>query len=507
MEMSQNSINTVTSSVVGASKSFAAEDHEPEPAEGTNGRSCSTSALFHERKAGEKDEADNHERFNGTAGLPDGHKVKVVSTENVPRSVKSSSSVSAADMRKLPSQPILNYSGSKNFGDDGWFIGEELKNNFGLDYPSEPLTFIQAEANLVQRAESSFYSKNPKVKPLHKSSSDVTYIPKELRPLRPKNTSNPTMPPQNGATLRSRTASSISNAPSYTGVASPAMPPKGATLAAYQFTSPNPSPDTSLQRLSDRENSRMNSNQSLGRPSQPPPLPPKRGEESRSRVKELEETHRSRRSRVKDAVVSPFTSFRQKMRSMSSLERLSKKDSKRDKDKSKNRQQQQQQQPNSRGGSQWDVNNRPVSEQPQPKCNSPQTYSNGPSMFSSHSYYGSTMTPTPGSMNALSQRPLSVHGPQPARYYNHSYKYSSNELAARAYLRGNPGTDVWLWSCLKRLSVGTTNSPTFRKIVIKFYKFKCQAFFIALTIVSYRCRNLGPFPVSLSPLQLQWAEL
>ena len=227
------------------------------------------------------------------------------------------------------------------------------------------------------------------------------------------------------------------------------MPPKGATLAAYQFSSPTPSPDTSLQRLSDSRDAKLNSNHSLGRPNQPPPLPPKRGEESRSRVKELEEKHRSRRSRVKDAVVSPFTSFRQKMRSMSSLERLSKKDSKRDKEtkgsrKQLNQQQQQQQQnqsqSNSRSGSQWDMNNRPVSEQP--RYAPQQSYSNGPGVFSpNRSYYGS-MTPTPGSMNALSQRPLSVHEPQTARFYNHSYKYSSNEVAARAYLRGNPGTEV-----------------------------------------------------------------
>ena len=222
MEMSQNSINTVTSSAVGASKSFVAEDPEATTEAKTNGRSCSTSALFHEREQNEKnDEADVNEGSTGAASTPEAkgqsEKVKVVSTENVPRSVKSSNSVSAADMRKLPSQPILNYRGSKNFGDEGWFMGDELKNNFGLDYPSEPLTFVQAEANLVQRTESSLYNKNPKIKPLHKSSSDVTYIPKELRPLRPKNTPNPTIP-HNGATLRSRTGSSVSNAQSMSGM-------------------------------------------------------------------------------------------------------------------------------------------------------------------------------------------------------------------------------------------------------------------------------------------------
>ncbi|XP_075243151.1 uncharacterized protein LOC142337647 isoform X3 [Convolutriloba macropyga] len=464
---SQDSINTATSAATTAERPESARN-EPTSAQSQSAatapgnsttRSISTSALFHgnNKKSHRQIAETSIDAANNITLSPKGQKVgNLTSSESISKSVRAvTPSSRSVDIKKLPSQPILNYKGSPKY-EELWPSetttsqlkhSDSMRDTFGERNFDETASSLRINASFSQQPRPSSYQqnqKNPNGKKIQKSSSDAVYIPKELRPLRPK---MPPPKPEEKAVPTAASEFSTMTQPKrspqhYNPVT---LPPRGATLSAYHnSTSPNISPNASIQRSPNGSFAAGYPNHQpndRSRPLGPPPPIPKRGEDSKQKVSE-QVNKRSARSRVKDAVKSPFSSIRRRMRSMSSLERIPKnKDIARESQRISSKQ---------NSESSWEITNGPYNQgfRPNSTLNIPQGYSpygvSGPNSLRylppqrAASFYGGSLR-HPGGFNPAMYRPLP---PSPnTRFYNHSYKYSSNEAAAKAFLHGT-GTEV-----------------------------------------------------------------
>ena len=450
---SQESIITATSGTTAGAESVRNESSQL-PTTSAATRSNSTSVLYQSNRNRANRRHIAETSLDTVDSQSQGQKISIVSTDSITRSTKTMSpNFTSTDIKKLPSQPILSYKTSPNY-EELWPSenasqmkhSDSMRDTFGKSF-DEIASSLRVHASATQQRPSSFVqAEKPKLsmgKKLMKSSSDAVYIPKELRPLRPK------MPPPVSEDKQAPTASSEfskgqppkRSPPNF----APAnLPPRGATLAAYHSTSPQISPTASMQRSPNGSFTMGNNNHQSNdrsRPLGPPPPIPKRGEDSKQKASE-QASKRSARSRVKDAVKSPFSTIRRRMKSMSSLERIP-----RNKDIAKEE--------SKRNGTiksnenTWEFSNSPIQRQYNPNSayNIPQQgYHNGPgSTYSppqrAASFYGGSLR-QPGShmmSNPAMYRPLP---PSPnTRFYNHNYKYSTNDSAARAFLHGT-GTEV-----------------------------------------------------------------